>query len=367
MKKVAVIHFMPLEFYPPVTNFLDEASKSNQLSIRVWTTHNNKDRKVYDNKILDCISRTALPTLKEHAFIRLIRYFFFNFKCLLELFCFKPDKIIYYESFSAWPVYIYLKFFDKNKELFIHFHEYFSPKWYTNGMRLVKYYHQLEIKILFKRANWISQTNIDRVKMFREDYNFLNNDKLNIFPNYPPKKWHTKSDSNKLIVPLRTVYIGTLSLDYAYIREYCDWVDKMQGKILFHVYGYNYNIETLNYLQSLSSPYIVFFEGGIEYDEIPKTLRDYDFGLILYKALTKNYKYNESNKLFEYLACGLRVLHSSQMLGIRGYDPINVMSVDFESLDVFDISKLLVMQGVSRQSKYTTEEASKAILIKLYS
>lgn len=367
MKKVAVIHFMPLEFYPPTTNFLDAVCKVGHMSIKVWSTNNNKGREVYTNKALSSILRTTLPSLKNNALVRLIRYLIFNFNCLVGLFIFKPHKIVYYESYSAWPVFIYLKFFGAKKELFIHFHEYFSPAWYVNGMRLVKYYHSLEQKYLFKRAIWISQTNKDRLNMFKDDNRNLETSKLNIFPNYPPQKWVTGKGPAKKEFPLKSVYIGSISLKASYFREYCEWVKKMAGKVIFHIYGYNYDANTLDYLKSIDSIYIKFFEGGIEYNEIPKTLHNYDFGLILYKALTQNYKYNESNKLFEYLACGLSVLYSDKMLGIKGFDPKNVMSLNFESLDAFDYTKLLDMESPRNQSDFSSERASEAIIEQLTS
>ena len=79
---------------------------------------------------------------------------------------YNPHKIIFFESSSAGPVYWYLRTFGKSTELKIHYHEYTSPNEYEEGMRLVKLYHQYEKKFLYEKADWISQTNEDRVKMF---------------------------------------------------------------------------------------------------------------------------------------------------------------------------------------------------------
>ena len=58
---------------------------------------------------------------------------------------------------------------------------------------------------------------------------------------------------------------------------------------------------------------------GIEYFEIPKILKNYHVGVVLYKAVTLNYKYNSPNKIFEYLACGLDVWISDKLLSVKHY------------------------------------------------
>ena len=64
----------------------------------------------------------------------------------------------------------------------------------------------------------------------------------------------------------------------------------------------------------------------------------YDIGLILYKATTDNYRYNASNKLFEYLALNLSVMYSDKMLGIKPYEGGRVQAFDFSQLpDLNDV------------------------------
>ena len=60
MKKLAVIHYMPLEYYPPVTNFLNVAANYNFKQIKVWSTHNIKNRAPFINKDIK-INRAPFP------------------------------------------------------------------------------------------------------------------------------------------------------------------------------------------------------------------------------------------------------------------------------------------------------------------
>jgi hypothetical protein len=367
MKKIAVIHYMPIEYYPPTTNFLDILSEENDFKIKVWSTHNTKNRKIYTNATSAVFVRTDLPTVTSNGLIRLLKYFAFNFKCLFGLLFFRPSKIVYFESFSVWPVYIYKKYFNRSAEVVIHYHEYFSPYWYENGMRLVKHYHKLESKFLYRKASWISQTNKDRMGMFLKDNVMVNLSVCKILPNYPPSNWSSDSDNKKVEKPIKSVYIGTLSLDYSYIEEYCNWVISKKGDILFDIYGYNYNEETLNYLRSIDSDHINFYESGIDYHQIPEILKAYDIGLILYKALTENYKYNAPNKLYEYLVCNLQVWYSDKMLGISPYESKDVISIDFENILDFDYESILNLESQTESHQYVAKKALRPLIKSLKS
>lgn len=336
MKKIAVVHYQPLEYYPPVTNFLDIASKKENLKIGIWTTHNLKKRKIYEQEEVDFISRNKMPNPKEHPIKRLLKYLDFNLRCLVGLVLFSPDRILYFETYSVWPVYIYLRFFNRSAELFIHYHEYFNPQWYQEGMKTLKIYHKWEVDFLYKRAVWISQTNEDRIQLFVEDNPKFDSAKMQILPNFPPGRWSHTNLKSKIMEPLRTVYIGTLTVENSYLKEYCDWVMSQKGKVCFDIYGFNYNVNTLTYLKGIDSPFIKFFEEGVDYQEIPLVLKQYDVGLILYTAENENFKYNASNKLFEYLVCGLQVWYSDKMLGIKPYENLNVVKVNFEKLEGFE-------------------------------
>lgn len=364
MKKIAVVHYQPLEYYPPVTNFLDVASKNENLKMRIWTTHNLKKRKVYVQEEVDCISRNKMPNPQENAFTRLRKYMGFNLRCLIGLVFFKPDRILYFETYSVWPVYMYLRFFNKKAELFIHYHEYFNPQWYHEGMKILKVYHRWEINFLYKKALWISQTNKDRIQLFLEDYPKLDSSKMKILPNFPPGSWSHNSSKAKVSQPLLTVYIGTLTLEHSYLKEYCQWVMSQNGKVIFDIYGFNYNAITLSFLKELDSPFIRFFEEGVDYKEIPLVLKNYDVGLILYTAQNENFKYNASNKLFEYLVCGLQVWYSDRMLGIQPYENLNVVKVDFDNINDFEFQRVTETENCLEMD-FTAEAALEPIINKL--
>ena len=357
---------MPLEYYPPVTNFLNVIVK-HAFFVKVWTTRNTKKRITYHNEKLKTINRSPFPEKSDNVLKRLFKYFCFNISCFIGLVKYKPEAIVYYESYSVYPVFLYMKFFGKATKLYIHYHEYEDQKNYKNGMKLVKYYHKLEKEFLYKKATWISQTNTDRIQMFASDHPKLPSGILKVVPNYPPKSWlrginQKKREKHTVI---KTVYVGSLSLKDTFIKEYCDWVLKQKGKVYFHIYAYNLHDDTILYLKSLNSDYIVFYTKGVEYNKMPLLLADYDIGLILYKANTKNYKYNAPNKLFEYLACKLLVLYPDVMSGMALYQSENVIRLNFEQLPGFNEIKKNVTNKTDVEISYNTEKALQPLIDQL--
>ena len=370
MKKLAVIHFMPLEYYPPVTNFLDYISNESLVNTRVYSSHNIKNRKPYTNNRIR-VARSNFPNVNESVGFRLIKYWVFNLSSLVGLFFYRPNFILYYETYSAWPVNFYLKYLNSWATLLIHFHEYSTREGYDNGMRLVKYYHRLEKKYLFKRASWISQTNKYRLRLFHKDNPELKKKKLQILANYPPLSWQMYNKSNRSKKePYRFVYVGSLSLKNTYIREICRWIINQGGKVLLNIFAYNLDVETENYLYSLQSEWIVFHRDGIEYNDMPAILIESDIGLILHKATTPNYVFNETNKLFEYLACGIDVIFPDVMTATLPYicrDSFpRIVEVDFNNLNNYSYVELVGEENLpKRKIDYNCESEYKKISVRI--
>ena len=173
MKKVSILHYMPLEYYPPVTNFLNYLSGSKLFKLSVYSTYNSKNRKEYDSKRGTTIFRAKLPHKDDTVLVRLANFFKYNINFTYKIFREKPDVLIYYESISVLPALFYLIFKSRNKvNLVIIHHEYFSKEWYrTTAPIVVKFNHFLEKLYLYDRADSISQTNPDRSSRFAQDNN----------------------------------------------------------------------------------------------------------------------------------------------------------------------------------------------------
>jgi len=371
--RIAIIHFQPLEYYSPVCNFLSVIAANNQnWECTVFTTFSSKSKNQYSNSKIHIIRLFSFEN-SLNALFRLIGYYYFNVGTFIGLIFKNPSVVIYFESYSAMPAYWYIKWFGKNKKLWMHSHEYFTKDWYLNGMKTVKLYHKKETNFLYKRADGLSHTNSFRANLFLADYPWLEHKKMHIIPNYPPKNW--KTFQNKLLsieMPLKTVYIGSLSLQSTYIQKYCEWLVQQNGKVILDIYTTNADTETIAYIQNINSKYIRFYKEGIVYEKIPERIlkEQYQVGLILYNGGPPNTIYCASNKLFEYLICGLDVWFSQEMLGTYPYITQHtypkVLKVDFTNMNLFDLKTAINHEDCSyRPFNFECESVYEEFLSKL--
>lgn len=310
MNKLFIIHYYPIDYFPPVTNLIN--SLEENVDISVSTIRKSNTLTEYSSKkarILRCLREDN----KRNTLLTLTKYLLFTIYTLGKLMWNRPDVVLYYESISALPAYLYRRFVCSKVKICIHYHEYMTQSEYDRpGMRLAKTNHKLEYSYLYQRASWISHTNEFRNELFQEDCPNVPTDACKLLPNYPPQKWLRKSKSHTNDV-VKCVYVGSLSLKDTYVLEFCQWISRQQGTVQFDIYSFNFHPETLETVNSLHSPYIHFHSEGVKYSEIPYLLDRYDVGVLLYKAHTMNVKYCETNKFYEYLVCGLDVWYPKEM------------------------------------------------------
>ncbi|HEY4290075.1 MAG TPA: hypothetical protein VGN00_23405 [Puia sp.] len=366
MKKLAIIHFSPIELFPPTMNwlfFLDGAA-GEDTRIRVFTMRPGD------------VSRKLMPESGKIRIIRPVRagakgwkawsnYVMYYIQTIIGLLLWRPDTVLYYETLSSLPALLYKRYLNRKAGLYIHYHEYTSPAEYEQGMRMSRTLHKLE-RNSYKLADWISHTNAQRIRLFRSDMGDTGLPDLYELPNYPPISWEPTGQRNLSAGPIKVVYVGALSLETMYIAEFAEWVTAQHGKVTWDIYSDNISDETRAYLLSLGVSTIRFRE-AVDYQALPQVLAAYDIGVILYKGHIPNYVYNAPNKLFEYLACGLDVWFPNVMEGI---DPFvtsgtypKVLSLDFTSLASLDLSAATARSGMShRPSAYYAEKVLPGLL-----
>ena len=269
---------------------------------------------------------------------RLLAHWRFSLLTTWQLLVGKADVVLYMEPQSSFPVF--LLSLCRRFPLFIHHHEYHDPVQYLRpGMRVARLFHWLETLRLFQRANWISHTNQRRLDLFLGDHRHVDPAVGRILENLPPASWSESTNiawADGRQSPLRLVYVGSLSREDTYIEQLLAWLRKQPvGSVRLDIFAYNVHDDTRRFLTANASTSVRFFPKGVIYDDLPRLLRRYHTGVILYKALTTNYRHNATNKLFEYLACGLDVVFPSVMEGVKPYRRSDryprVVEVDFET------------------------------------
>lgn len=346
MQKIAVLHILPLEYYPPVTNLLDILGQNEQFSTVAYSSHNQKNRTIYQHKNIT-IHRTSYPAYVKGKFNKIVSLLKSIFAPLRLLIKSKPDIVIYFEPHSAYPAYLYKRYFNPSVRIFIHYHEYYSPKEFTAPqMKSVQFFHKREVSYLYKKAEWISQTNTSRLEFFFIDYPFISEKKLFTLANYPPRSWSGLVLKKQKSSKIRFLYLGALSFENTYIQEIVDFVAAYPNDAELDVYSFNAHDDVVHYFENSKHTNIRYFKDGIDYQDIPAIACNYDVGLILYTGHNINYTYNAPNKLFEYLGCGLTVWYPKELLGCSPYQSSKVRAVNFKKLN----KNLLLIQHKTESS-----------------
>lgn len=367
-----ILHFRPIEYYPPVQNFIKTVLDSeNSLTWSCITT----------NGLMKSISFVGFKTFRFGSFdsgkLSLWwTYLRYNFSAIIKLIVLRPNQLIYYESLSSFPAYLYKKFINKKAKLYIHYHEYTSPEEYKKSSPIEQFFHKLE-KSIFPLADWISHTNNVRLNKFLLDEQLVFNKKVHqVLPNYPSKKWAILNNKRKQDEPLKLVYVGySLTEEGSYLLELADFLVHSEIPIQLNIFCLKKN-EFIYNLGGIKKNLTIEIFDELAYSEIPLVLSKHHVGLILYKAKTPNYIFNAPNKLFEYLSCGLDVWYPCEMQGIYEYDsnetPL-VKRLEFNNLSDKKIMNLFSCSEKSEESeksekfKYSAEEVYLNLINKILS
>ena len=346
--RIAVVHAHPLERYPPATNAIDFFGSRQRLEVLVVSVEAPSNISVYLNSACQ-IHRIPFRDPNAGSVRNAVRGFHWHWKAAKLVASWKPDVIFYWDPQSALACYLCLRLMGCKAALFVHHHEYHAPDDFLRvGMRIARIGHYFERRSLFTRARWVSQTNGERMRLLRLDVPGLTDEQTRVMPNYPPKAWieQCRSDrKNRQGDTLRLVYVGSLSLEDTFIGPLVNWlVAHPDAGLTLDIFTNNCKQQTLQFLRAAAGTTVRLHESGVDYQQIPDVLADFDVGVVLYRCNTTNYVYNASNKLFEYLMCGLDVWYPPTMLGVKPYARDDawprVIEVDFDHMDQLSLTTL---------------------------
>ncbi len=368
--KIAYLHVLPLEYYPPATNALSILSRHPGWRVRAWSSANARNLTQWRDDAVR-VSRPFHPHSASRLPFRAGGYMAWHLRTAAEIAAWKPDALISVEPHSALAAWLYYRVMQGRAALFIHHHEYYAREDFSRGgMRLLRRTMPLERDYLFPRAEWVSQTNEVRLRLLREWNHGIREEAARILPNYPTEEWALRAKA--LPRPdrgqqLRLVYAGSASFDDTFIREAAEWVAGHPGTMSLHVAGNNVSRDVWDWLESLKLPNITTDRAGFDYDALPGLLRHFDVGLIIYKGNTLNFVHNVPNKAIEYLACGLNVWYPIQMEGMRLFRrrfPAEALTeVDFQKLPLLPPTPTVA--GIHDPFPFTAEAALAPLMAEL--
>jgi hypothetical protein len=375
-KKIFLIHYHPLEQYPPAMNMIDFFSNEKKIKLKVCSTKPALLRNLQLYASTGIASVDIIRPISQHKnkYKRYFGYLVFHLVCLFRIIAFRPSTIMYIDTLSSWPALFYKKIINKKVKMIVHYHEYTTPEDYRNIMILNYKMHQMEKK-MYSSFNWVSHTNIERMHFFRNDILMkdIKFDHLfHILPNYPKPDWIVTENTNHTFncEKIRLVYVGSLGIKNMYLLELFDWINSKKGKYSLDIYAHNIDDETRNTLNNLNFEDI-HYHGGCDYQQLESILPLYDVGLVIYKPFSTNTIHAVSNKVFEYLAFGLDVWFSSDMTHtfeyIRSDCYPKIIPVNFNRLNDFDDDAALNREGLSfKPSPYHYEVIYKELLLHIF-
>jgi len=346
-KKILMLHFSPLEMFPPAMNWIKflHAEAGEHFEIVVITSQPPTGYKMFECGSVRII-RTAKHVGSVSRFRRAWALAGFNVLGILKLFTFHAHVVFYFETNSSLPAIIGKKLLKMKFRLFIHYHEYMSWHDYAKT-RFQRMLHEQEIK-LYRKAEWVSHTNQERLELFMKDASIDKGDNFFVIRNLPSKVWAKRARMVKRPKEGDFVFVGTLTLELFYIREFIEWLYTFGGGSTLTVYTQSDTTLLIEFLKKFDHQK-VFIKGYVPYDCLPDELMKFETGVILYKGIGENVIYSAPNKLFEYLSCGLNVIVDKSILGARPYynsvgTPF-VIGVEFNSLDEMDLKKVSSTEG----------------------
>jgi len=367
-KRVAVIHYMPLEIYPPAMNLIrcwDTRNTTKRMD--VYTTSREHSMRFSPFSEITHIKRLGVSGKKRGFLAGLLHYCYYYIGTLYGLIKTRPANVLYFDTISSFPAIVYKNVFKRNCRLFIHYNEYMSPEEYRHGMLLVKLFHQWEKKV-YSKTSWLSHTYQERMDLFMADLPGITVPCKYILPNYPPANW-AADKTGTAEWPLRIVYTGAVSMDTMYIQLFAEWVLKQEGAITWDIYSLNITTAANDYIKQLPG-HIIRLHKGVDYYRLPEILKNYQVGVILYNGHIPNYVFNAPNKLFEYAACGLDVWFpdhmQSSMQYTTGQTYPKIKSLNFQRLGEVNVHELVNRDGFKFQpAAFACETALAPLLQKL--
>jgi hypothetical protein len=330
INSIAIIHYHPLELYPPVLNFLSCLKNFKNIKSFILTTKWN-----YNYNINYLCFRLGI--FSKNRFLRYFSYIQFNIVGLIVLLLKRPKSIIYFETLSVFPVYIYKLLF-RNVKILVHFHEYTTIVEYNTSSLYYRFLYRCECE-LFNKVSVISHTNNDRLNLFIADNVSIENVDFVILPNYPPLNWYKYFNrSNRLDNLIKFVYVGSISLDTMHLKLFANYIKSQSDKVVWNIYSNNYEPSVKKFFLDLQANNIILHT-GVQYDYLPDILSKHDIGVILYNGNMPNYIFNVPNKLLEYYSCGLKILCSSDLISSLKFKKENnltsIIPIDFKNSNCF--------------------------------
>lgn len=363
MKKIAIILYGNIRYDNRVKKEI-KTLKKNKFDITLITSEFDCDDKKenYNFKII---------VLKEKRFfnkrIPFVNIFYFN---LMSYFLLKKEEYDFIH-FNDINVVLFSKFLKKKSKLIFDLHELFPEA--IESKFIKKIFNFIE-KVNIKYADEIIQVEINRLNYFQKKYN-LEEKKIHLIENYPlrlnfqnkdyfRKKYNIKN--NKKIA----IYTGGISEKREIDKIICS-IKNIEEIELFCFGNFSsseYKNEILSLIENNNLKERIHLEKMVQYQELLELTNSADIAFVFYSNTNLNNYYCASNKLYESLNYGVKIL-TNNYPGIKSVTENlpNVYRVENTTIEELEkgLKYLLNIDDFEKTNFYWENQEEK--FIKIYS
>jgi len=308
-RKFTIVHYANVNFYPPVQNLLAELSDSDGPEVELITGYH------YEFPGLRVVNPSGIF---QHSRSKLLHYTWWILVLLWKNARELPGaKTLLYEA-NSFPA---LLLNSTRSDVWLHFHEYRRPD--RMQLSFFELLSELEIRRLIKKPLYVSHVTVARKQLLLDEGAHPRNE-IRVMWNCPRLEWSQNSDLDEKRSHT-LVLVGALGKSTWY-KEVMEAFE-CQNEYDLHVYGKD-KFESTNRVK---------YCGWVDYANLPEILSRYRVGLVWYNGESENFTSGISNKIFEYIHCGLHVIVSNEMAEAKNRLLVeygaSVSFVDFKSED----------------------------------
>lgn len=305
MNKIAVILYGNIRYDGRVQKEINTL-KSNGKEVILFISDFEKDDKIENYNFKINIIRDKFK--KRGVIYTLLNLLFFNISVYKKL----KNQNIQYIHCNDLNTLLLAKYFSKVGKIIFDAHELY-PEAQNNKIKMFIWnlIEKLNIKYVYK----IIEPEINRLEYFKNKYN-LKNEKIILIENFPKnkildeeKKYFFKKykyETNKKIA----LYIGIIEKERN-ILEILKSIKINKDLVLFCIGkcpDINYKKELEFFVKENNMEERVFFKENIPQTEVLEATNSADITFIFYQNINLNNYYCASNKLYEALNCGVKIL-----------------------------------------------------------
>lgn len=300
-KEICVLHYLPVEEYPPLQNLMLAFCEQKEMNVVIFSG-SLEANKCYSRLLADNITAFFFPYSKTGGWRSKCDFVSFIRK---ETVSRRFDCVFAFgDEFSG---LVGSRMSAKVKALHLHELPPQSRIWnkYVSKSLLLEL---VLLKLVIKQFDWVSQVTPKRAELFSRRFKVQCR---NLF-NYPSASFASNIPERAVNDKLKIVYVGS-----------CNPVSIQVSilSMLSKLYGVELSVlptnsEGLDYIAGLDGVQIL---RRVPYSELPNLLGQFDVGLVLYNGHSDNMRYGVPNKLIEYLRCGLHVVYHSALESVTDF------------------------------------------------